>query len=142
MELSGQFQVVYLDEDQTLQCCIIRTQTSWSADRDNGSPLDWDITLDNVPDGILSGEGVTAQTEISVESYAYGSESIPMVTAISLDEIAAPAPGRPSLILKRAGDGGLWELAKNCRSTVDAIRKANHLENEPIENQMLLIPVI
>lgn len=141
IELSGQFQVVYLDEDQALQCCAIRTQTSWNADGDNTSALDWDITMESFPDGILSGEGIVAQTQIGVEAFLYGSESIPMVTAVTLGETEAPDPGRPSLILKRAGDGGLWELAKNCRSTVDAIRKANKLDNEPLENQMLLIPV-
>ncbi len=42
-----------------------------------------------------------------------------------------PDPARPSLILRRTGEGGLWELAKACGSTVEAIRSANGLEAEP-----------
>jgi hypothetical protein len=44
--------------------------------------------------------------------------------------------------LRRAGDGSLWELAKASGSTVAAIRSANDLENEPLDDRMLLIPVI
>jgi LysM repeat protein len=35
----------------------------------------------------------------------------------------------------------LWELAKETGSTMDAIRKANGLTQEPRQGQMLLIPV-
>jgi hypothetical protein len=36
----------------------------------------------------------------------------------------------------------LWEIARSCGSTVDAIRKVNGVEGELEEDQMLLIPVI
>ena len=48
---------------------------------------------------------------------------------------------RPSLILRRAGEEGLWELAKKTGSTVAAIRSANKLQEEPKPGQLLLIPV-
>lgn len=48
---------------------------------------------------------------------------------------------RPSLILRRAGELSLWDLAKKCGSTVETIREANGLEGEPQANQMLIIPV-
>ena len=41
----------------------------------------------------------------------------------------------------RAGAESLWELAKASRSTVEAIRQANNLEEEPLDDRMLLIPV-
>ena len=53
-----------------------------------------------------------------------------------------PDPGRPSLILRRAGEGSLWDLAKASGSTVSAIRSANGLEEEPLDDRLLLIPVI
>ena len=52
-----------------------------------------------------------------------------------------PDPGRPSLILRRCGEGGLWPVAKESGSTVEAIRKANGLEGEPESGRMLLIPI-
>lgn len=39
------------------------------------------------------------------------------------------------------GSGGLWDVAKQCGSTVDAIRKANRLTEEAQEGQLLLIPI-
>lgn len=64
-----------------------------------------------------------------------------MVSALQLGQIREPDPERPSLILMRPGHRDLWDLAKACGSTVDAIRSANGLEAEPDENAMLLIPV-
>ena len=64
-----------------------------------------------------------------------------MVTGLEMGELQQPDPNRPSLILRRSGGQSLWELAKAHGSTVDAIRGANRLEEEPDETQMLLIPV-
>jgi hypothetical protein len=64
-----------------------------------------------------------------------------MVTGLEIGEINAADPGRPSLILRRAGNDSLWDIAKSSGSTMDAIRKANALEEEPNPAQMLLIPI-
>ena len=50
---------------------------------------------------------------------------------------------QPSVVLRLASPGeGLWELAKACGSTVEAIRGANHLPQEgPAPEGLLLIPV-
>ena len=61
---------------------------------------------------------------------------------LELGEENTSDPARPSLILRRAGEADLWEIAKNTGSTVEAIRKANALEAEPRQDQMLLIPVM
>jgi hypothetical protein len=52
-----------------------------------------------------------------------------------------PDPHRPSLILRRANGEDLWTIAKNCGSTVEAIEKANGLQQAPMPDQMLLIPI-
>ena len=53
-----------------------------------------------------------------------------------------PDPQRPSLILRRAGENSLWELAKENGSTVDAICRANDITDDAdLGQQMLLIPV-
>lgn len=66
---------------------------------------------------------------------------IPMVCGLELGETEAPDPNRPSLILRRWEGEGLWELAKHCGTTVEAIREANRLAAEPEPGRMLLIPV-
>ena len=64
-----------------------------------------------------------------------------MVTGVEMGEQIKPDPNRPSLILRRAGSQLLWEIAKETGSTVEAIRTANGLKEEPAAGQMLLIPV-
>ena len=76
-----------------------------------------------------------------MEITATTSRGIPMVTGLNLGEPRQADPERPSLILRRAGEKRLWDLAKASGSTVEAIRKANNLQDEPAPNQMLLIPV-
>ena len=84
--------------------------------------------------------------ELSADGLMYcdvfGEEGMTMVTGLQLGEHTAPDPQRPSLILRRSGDAELWDIAKECGSTVDAICKANGLAGQPEEDIMLLIPVI
>jgi hypothetical protein len=67
---------------------------------------------------------------------------IPMVCGLEIGEAIQADPSRPSLLLQRIGDEPLWELAKAAGSTVEAIWKANNLQEDPVSGQMLLIPVL
>lgn len=50
--------------------------------------------------------------------------------------------GRPSLIARKAGTESVWEIAKSCRTTVDAICEANGLSGGAVtEGTILLIPI-
>ena len=86
-------------------------------------------------------EDVGVQGTMDVNIWASDSAGIPMVTGIGLEENVHADENRPSLILRRAGELSLWELAKKCGSTVEAIRAANDLDGEPESQRMLLIPV-
>ena len=76
-----------------------------------------------------------------VDMVVTAEQTLPMVTEITPGQQRVPDPSRPSLILRRAGDKRLWDIARENGSTVEAIRKANGLQGEPIPDQMLLIPV-
>jgi len=82
---------------------------------------------------------MTGECRFQVTSLA--GAGIPMVTSIELGEPEARDASRPSLILCRAGEKSLWDLAKENGSTVEAIRNANKLDGEPEPGRMLLIPV-
>jgi hypothetical protein len=69
-------------------------------------------------------------------------QGIPQITGLTLGEEKRVSSDRPSLILRRAGEEGLWNLARQSGSTMEAIRRANHLETDPAPGQMLLIPVM
>lgn len=79
--------------------------------------------------------------ELPLQLTSMGGQGISMVTALEQTE-GTPDPQRPSLIVRKAGTDGLWELAKKCGSTVAAIRSANKLQEEPKPGQLLLIPVL
>ena len=64
-----------------------------------------------------------------------------MVTAVEMGQLRQTDPDRPALILRRAGEKRLWDIAKDSGSRVEDIRRANGLKGEPAPEQMLLIPV-
>ena len=93
------------------------------------------------PQALLGAGTITAKAEVPMELTATVRQSIPMVVGLTLGEQRSTDPNRPSLILRRAGDKSLWDIAKSTGSTMDAIRRANNLTDEPAPSQMLLIPV-
>lgn len=141
MEQSGMFQTLYYGDNGSIRGAAAR----WEGQRE--IPADTQSTVTAVPmipsdPQFALGEGsVTVKTQFPLRMTACARQNIPMVTGIQLEEPREPDPGRPSLILHRAGDSGLWQLAKENGSTVEAIRKANNLQEEPEPGQMLLIPV-
>ncbi len=84
---------------------------------------------------------IRAPMEVTVDSF--GSGDLEMIAGAELSEPGKPDPDRPSLIVRAPLAGqSLWELAKACGSTVEAIRGANHLPQEgPAPEGLLLIPV-
>jgi len=48
---------------------------------------------------------------------------------------------REKKILRRTGEDRLWDIAKACGSTVEAICRLNDITGEPAPERMLLIPV-
>ena len=79
--------------------------------------------------------------KLPVQLSAAQTSELEMVTGAALEEVGKPDPKRPSLIIKRVGRTGLWEIAKGADSTMEAIRKANNLEEDPQPGTLLLIPV-
>lgn len=140
MELPGTFQVLYYGEDGSLQSANAR----WEGQHDIRADMDSNITavpIPTAPQVTLGSGSMIARGEVPLQMTTTGSRGMPMVTGLTLGEQRQPDAQRPSLILRRAGDARLWDIAKSSGSTVDAIRKANNLQEEPMPGQMLLIPV-
>ena len=81
------------------------------------------------------------ENELILEVQTVSGQPMETIRALELGDALEKDGERPSLIICRAGQEGLWEVAKAVGSTVEAIQKANNLESEPEENQLLLIPV-
>lgn len=141
LELPGAFQGLYYDMDGVLRETTMHTDGKLELPLDTRCPVEVTLWPWGKTQGSLMGGNMQMQTEVMVCTDTLLAEGISMVTGLELGELRQPDPNRPSLILCRMGEKSLWELAKTCDSTVEAIRCANRLEAEPTPEQMLLIPV-
>jgi LysM repeat protein len=89
----------------------------------------------------LSEGAVTLKSEVPLNVTATARQQIPMITQVTVGEATQPDPNRPSLILQRAEGDSLWQIARENGSTMDAIRRANGITDDPLPGQMLLIPI-
>ena len=139
-ELSGQYQMLYLDDSGSLQGATGRGEEKWMlpSDRENTVRI---AIMSDVPTAVFHSDGADISGTINLDASVMTEQALPMVTALEFGEMEEPDPGRPSLILRKTGEGRLWDLAKECGSTVDAICKANDLQQEPENDRILLIPV-
>ena len=140
LALPGLFQVLYYEKDGTLNGVTARTEENWDMPLGDNARLH-SVVLPGAPATATAGGAVELKGENLLDLTTTARRGLEMVTALKLGEIQEPASSRPSLILRRAGDRGLWHIAKSTGSTVDAIRRANSLEGEPKADQLLLIPV-
>lgn len=140
MEYPGQFQVLYYGEDGRLQGTTARWEGKMGLLTDENSRI-LVVPVGAEAQAITGNGKILAKAELPVDLTTTAKQSLPMVTGVELGQQKQPDPNRPSLILRRAGDNSLWDIAKFAGSTVEAIRRANGLSGEPASEQMLLIPV-
>lgn len=140
-ELSGNFQMLYYDENDMIQCSNFRWEGDWTMRASKEAMIDMETACSGICNGIVNAMNVRAQSCIKINATTWTEGGLPMVIGLEAGELKEPDPNRPSLILCRAGEEGLWNLAKRTGSTVQAIKKANNLESEPDGNKLLLIPV-
>ena len=141
-ELPGQIQMLYLDERQSLQAVAEAWCYRWELPAGDSCGLRLCAVPDGMPRVHTQGDQVRLECDLMLEAETWTRQKMPMLTMLQLGKIKEPDPCRPSVILRRAGQNTLWELAKSNGSTVEAIRQANQLTGEPDPKHMLLIPVL
>ena len=140
-ELPGLFQVLYYDENDALQVASARWEGTYALGAGEDSRIDALVAPQGRASASVGADGMELRGQLQLTANTTTDRGIPMVTGLEVGEMQEPDPARPSLILCRADGEGLWTLAKRCGSTVNAIRQANALEEEPGADQILLIPV-
>ncbi len=137
VELPGTFQLLGYDDQGSL-CCQTETTTQRLS-----IPAGMGCMLCAERCEVLDAAGEAGQmtAQVQLELLASAKQPITMLSGVEIGGDVQPDPMRPAMILRRCEDTSLWELAKLCGSTVEAIQKANHLTADPIPGQMLLIPV-
>lgn len=141
-ELGGAFQMLYYDQEGNLQGATPRWSDTWNVPADPASRVDVTIMSSGIPQGVAGGTDISLRSDVVLDAATTMQKGLSMITGLSIGEMTEPDPERPSLILRRAGEESLWQLAKESGSTVAAIEKANQLQDEPEFGRMLLIPVM
>ena len=137
LEVPGTFQILSYDDQGNLQGDTVRGSSLWELPVGETAAIHAGVC----PNGWPQAAGGALRSEMMAQAVTTAEEGMDMVAGLELGELARPDPARPSLILRRAGEGSLWELAKASGSTVEAIRAANGLAEEPERGRMLLIPI-
>ncbi len=141
LEQVGTFQLLYSEASGNLQGKTIPIEEKLDIPADGNST----VSAASVPSGkasaAFSGGEISVRGEVLLHTMTTMDQGIPMVTGLTLGELRQPDPNRPSMILRRAGEKPLWNLAKESGSTVEAICQINQLQGEPEESRLLLIPV-
>lgn len=138
----GQVQVLYMDDSGSLQGRSCRWNTAWELPAAGDVELMGQIRSVSRPQVSVGAGQIGINGEVQVEAETVSQQPLTMVTGLEFGDAAQPDPARPSLILRRAGEGSLWDIAKHSGSTVLAIQKANGLTGEPVDDRLLLIPVV
>lgn len=136
-DLGGMFQMLYYDPDGQLQS----TQTRWEQTQPLSADTDADAAVTLRPGGKAGYSTGMLHADLLTDTTVTARQGMDMVSALTVGEPAQPSPDRPSLVVTKAGKDTLWQIAKANATTVDLIRKANHLESEPTPDTVLLIPM-
>jgi len=136
------FQTLYYDSSNMLHAANTRQlgQVSMAADISCESAVSGSTGGEATSEMGIDGAQINGQAMINIRILS--GQGIPMVTGISLTSKKEENRAKPSLILRRAGEQSLWQMAKESGSTVEMIQKANGLTGEPEWDRILLIPVV
>ncbi len=142
LEQPGTFQVLYYTPEGSLQASAARWEGKLQMPAHEDAGVYMALCGIAAPRADITAEGINLSAELSLSCKTVARQELPTVSAVKIGETKEPDPGRPSLILCRAGEESLWQIARENGSTMDAIRKASGFEGEPAPGQMLLIPVL
>lgn len=141
-EIPGMFQTLYYDTSHMLQGAAARWDGQLSTDAASDSDITANVILGEEAGASVGMDAIDMQGQAVMDVQIASTQGIPMVACLTVAPREKESESRPSLILRRAGEDSLWQIAKTAGSTVEAIQQINGLEGEPAWDRMLLIPVL
>ena len=141
-ELHGLLYMLYYDSNGEIQCTPVKTECVYSVAADQNCSMRFWIKPSGKAQDTVSGGVVNGCGSVLLGMRSESKQGLAFVSGLDIDESSNESAQRPGLVLRRVNGHSLWELAKATGSTVEAIKMANHIENEPDRKQLLLIPVM
>ncbi len=141
IRIPGVFQLLAQDAEGQLQSTNAYWEETDTVPAARSSRVQTTVLPNGMPQAMVNSGGVSMQADLDLRQRIAGGEPLSAVTGLTLGEEMPKDPQRPSLILRRAGEESLWEIAKATGTTEEDIRKANRLDGEVEEDRMLIIPV-
>ncbi len=142
VELPGVFQTLYYDAEGNLQSYTANCAGHWQFGAGENCYFAVSVEHQTQPSAMPLAEQLRLHTDLAVTVQTLTQQKFTMVSGMEMGEVTTQDPNRPSLILRKANGQSLWELAKKCGSTVEAIEKANGITGQPDPENILLIPVV
>lgn len=142
VELPGAFQMLYYDPEGNLQSAAQSWAGHWQLSAGENCNFVMAVEQTAQPTAMPLGDRLRLRADVALDVQTGALQELSMVTGLEAGEMMPPDPRRPSVILRRSDGLSLWELAKGCGSTVEAIEKANGITGQPDPENMLLIPVL
>lgn len=137
----GLFQILYYNADGEICNGVAHWEGNWNIDAAEDSKVDVQIHPMGRWSAVAGVDGVGLRGDILLQVTTTSGRGIGMLAGLELGELKKPDPNRPSLILCKKGKDSLWDIAKRTGSEVEAILTANHLQEEPEDERVLLIPI-
>ena len=141
LTLPGQIQMLFYDPQGELQSVVATVEGQWGLPASENCTVDTCVMQVGKAQAMPGAGNVLLRADVNVSAMTVAGQGIPIITGVEPGELEKINPNRPSLILCRVGKRRLWDIAKQCGSTVEAIQRANSLQGEPDSNAVLLIPI-
>ena len=127
LTMPGQLQMLYYDTEGMLQSTVVPWEGKWNLPVSEDCAVDTRIIPAGKPQAIPGAGNVNLRAEVYVDAVTTAGQGMSVIVGMEMGEQEKADPNRPSLIMCRAGKRRLWDVAKQCGSTVEAIQRANSL---------------
>lgn len=142
LEFSGSWQLLAYDREGKLFTDTRKWSEMWELPMDQNVKVECMASMSGTPVFSRSGEYHQITMDMELLAQTYCAQGLSMMTGFEATDARALDPNRPSIVLRRTRGEGLWDIAKENGSTVQAIYEANHLNQDPLEDRVLLIPIM
>ena len=131
-------QVIFEDETGRLQGTASRVELNAATQASENCRFE--AAGEDISTSFSGGGSMSLKVTGNLHVDTFGSFGLWEIMGGELEEETVEKGG-PGLIIRRPGKGEtLWDMAKNHRTTPEAISRANGLSGEPVPDKMLLIP--